>query len=205
MPPDAWLDEPTRISLLARIKRSENDGWEEFAALYRPRILHWCRQQGLPCEADAEDVTQVVLLKLFRVLQTFEYDPQKGFRRYLRTIIRNEVADLFRQRQRDPAARVADTYSRLLEFPDRVDALADELSSGATKGNSSLYLVLDLVRRQATEAHWQAFWMTTVEGRSAREVGQELGLSEGAVNMARSRLKSRALKLLNALQQEQTS
>jgi DNA-directed RNA polymerase specialized sigma24 family protein len=42
--------------------------WNEFVERYGRRIYGWCRQWGLQ-EADAEDVTQDVLLRLARKMQ----------------------------------------------------------------------------------------------------------------------------------------
>jgi len=47
------------------------------------------------------------------------------------------------------------------------------------------------VRGSFREATWQAFWRTAVEGRSPQEVAAELGLSPGAVYIARSRVLAR--------------
>jgi RNA polymerase sigma-70 factor (ECF subfamily) len=41
------------------------------------------------------------------------------------------------------------------------------------------------------EATWQAFWRTGVEGRDVAAVAAELGLSPGALYVARSRVMAR--------------
>jgi RNA polymerase sigma-70 factor (ECF subfamily) len=38
---------------------------------------------------------------------------------------------------------------------------------------------------------WQAFWMTTVEGRGASDVAFDLGLTRNAVYLAKSRILKR--------------
>jgi RNA polymerase sigma-70 factor (ECF subfamily) len=48
-----------------------------------PRIHGWCRHSGLQ-EADAQDVTQTVLLKMLGAMQGFRYDPAQKFRGWLR-------------------------------------------------------------------------------------------------------------------------
>ena len=47
------------------------------------------------------------------------------------------------------------------------------------------------VRGHFQETTWRAFWMTAVEGRPAPEVAAELGLSVGAVYIAKSRVLAR--------------
>ena len=62
----------TSPTLLWRVGQGSQDqeAWEIFVACYGPKIRNWCRQRGLQA-ADAEDVTQDVLLRLARALKTF--------------------------------------------------------------------------------------------------------------------------------------
>ena len=55
----------TSLTLLARLRQDPKDqaAWSDFVARYGPSILQWCRGWGVQ-EADAQDVTQDVLLKL---------------------------------------------------------------------------------------------------------------------------------------------
>ena len=56
-------------------------------ARYGPQILRWCRRWDLQ-EADAEDVTQDVLLKLHGLMATFSsYEASESFRARLKTLV----------------------------------------------------------------------------------------------------------------------
>jgi RNA polymerase sigma-70 factor (ECF subfamily) len=46
---------------------------------------------------------------------------------------------------------------------------------------------------------WQAFWLTAVEGRLPRDVALELGISPGAVRVAKSRVLKRLRDELGGL------
>lgn len=84
----------TRLSLLSRV-RNTNDhaAWAEFEATYRDLLLRYCRRCGLSA-ADAEDVRQIVLLRLVRALPRFRYDPAAGrFHDWLYRVTRNAIAD----------------------------------------------------------------------------------------------------------------
>ena len=59
----------------------------------------------------------------------------------------------------------------------------------------------DQVRPTVTEATWQAFWQTTLEGADPSQVAQRLRMGVAAVYMA----KSRVLKRLKELIQEAES
>ena len=61
-------------------------------------------------------------------------------------------------------------------------------------------LAMDQVRSEVQPATWQAFWQTAVEGRSARDVGANLGMSAGAVYVARSRVLARLKEEVQRLQ-----
>jgi RNA polymerase sigma-70 factor (ECF subfamily) len=56
------------------------------------------------------------------------------------------------------------------------------------------------VRDTFAPTTWQAFWQTAVEGKSAAEVGAELGMSVGAVYVARSRVLARLAEQIRQMQ-----
>ena len=87
----------SRITLLGRLRRdpTHQAAWREFVDLYGPKIMAWCQRWNLQ-EADAEDVTQVILIKLAKKLRDFTYDPSKSFRTWLKTVARRACSD-FRQ------------------------------------------------------------------------------------------------------------
>src|SRR5262249_44663112 len=83
----------TSASLLGRL-RDLNDAqaWHAFQARYTPRLLTWCGSKGLQ-PADAEDVTQEVLTRVARCMQTFVYDSGRNFSGWLRVVWHNAWAD----------------------------------------------------------------------------------------------------------------
>lgn len=93
--------DPTSATLLDRVGISPHDeaAWARFVELYGSKIRGWCRRWGLQ-EADAEDVTQDVLLRLAQKLGTFHYDPSRSFRGWLRTVTRNALAGFLADRKR---------------------------------------------------------------------------------------------------------
>ncbi len=95
----------TRISLLIRLRQEPVDegAWDEFVRRYGGLILAWCQQWGLQA-ADADDVSQNVLLKLADHLRSFMYDPSRRFRGFLRTMAYNACKDYLDSRRRVVAA-----------------------------------------------------------------------------------------------------
>jgi RNA polymerase sigma-70 factor (ECF subfamily) len=55
------------------------------------------------------------------------------------------------------------------------------------------------VQGRFTPSTWQAFWRTAVDGRPVAEVAAELGLSAGAVYVARSRVLARLAEQVRQL------
>src|SRR5207247_139363 len=82
-------------SLLGRMLQRDGDreaSWWEFVGRYGPLIYQTAARQGLQ-EADVEDVTQVVLGKLYQNLAS--YDRSRGrFRDWLRQVARHAARDL---------------------------------------------------------------------------------------------------------------
>ena len=78
----AQLERMTRVTLFAKLQRNplDEEAWAEFEKYYSPMIVTWCGRWGMQ-QADAEDVTQMVLLKLSQKMADFRYDPRRSFAR----------------------------------------------------------------------------------------------------------------------------
>src|SRR5262249_33286347 len=82
----------TPPSLLERLRHPDDRAaWAHFVDLYTPVLFAFAGRLGLQ-EADAADLVQDVFLLLMRTLPQFTYDPQKSFRAWLWTVMRNKVA-----------------------------------------------------------------------------------------------------------------
>lgn len=91
----------TRPTLLAGIKKGDNVSWYQFRNIYRPLIFHCAEQAGVPA-SDFLELEQEVLITFFKACENFEYNPGKGkFRTYFGTLVRNCIAQLRRNRQKD--------------------------------------------------------------------------------------------------------
>ena len=91
----------TRQSLLLRLKDNQDEAsWEEFVATYQNYILSIIRNLKVD-NHDAEDLLQSILLKLWKTLPTFEYNPGKGqFRYWLGRVTKNDVFKFFHKKNR---------------------------------------------------------------------------------------------------------
>jgi RNA polymerase sigma-70 factor (ECF subfamily) len=158
-------------------------------ALYAPLVLYWCRQWGLR-EDDAADVFQDVFQSVATHLASFRSDPSGTFRGWLRTITRNKVTDALRRRRREPiGVGGSEAQARLIQFPEPPASEDDAPSDAAV--SALLRRGLDLIRDEFEARTWQAFWLTAVEGRAPKDVAGELGMTGGAVRVAKSRVLHR--------------
>ncbi len=86
----------TSVTLLERFHGgADGAAWREFDARYGELILRYARRCGLQ-HSDADDVRQMVMVKLTRALPEFQYAAGRGrFRSFLGRIVRNEIARYF--------------------------------------------------------------------------------------------------------------
>ncbi len=90
----AASDWPTGATLFDVLARPDDPrAWERFVRRYGPLINAWCHRQRLQ-PADADDVIQTVLVKLYRSIAGFEWRRNGSFRAYLKTITANVIHDL---------------------------------------------------------------------------------------------------------------
>lgn len=181
--------DPTSLSLLDRLRRRPvNDDWTRLVALYQPFIERFIRLDAA-LEADAEDICQEVMRKLVEHLPQFERRRDGSFRAWLKTITSNEVNHYWRRRCRDAirngddgsvwAEALQDPHSELSQEWDREHA------------NHVLKRLLELVAPEFSPSSWQAFHMRVFQERPTAEVAAALGISENAVDIAKSRVLAR--------------
>jgi RNA polymerase sigma-70 factor (ECF subfamily) len=190
----------TRASLLLRIRDPRDRiAWGEFVALYAPLIHAYGMRRGLQ-DADAADLAQDVLRAVNRSAATFDYDPSRGsFRGWLLTVTRNELRKLCGRKARQ-AVGTGDTqiHSALAQQPGH----ADDTTWDHDYQWNLFEWAAARVRPEFREASWQAFWQTAVSGREVSEVAGELGISVGAVYIARSRITTRIRQEIQAVEGE---
>lgn len=179
----------TRPSLLIQVRDvRDRPAWDRFMEIYGPLVFAYGKRHGLQ-DADASDLVQEVLSVVASAAARFDYDPAQGsFRGWLLTITRNQVRRIVRRGIRQASA-VGGTrnLARLAEWPT---AAAD----GPREQDRRAWLfsrAARQVRGTFQGSTWAAFWKTAVEHQPVEAVAQELGISAGAVYIARSRVLAR--------------
>ena len=197
-PAAARASTPTSRSLIAKARAHDDEAWQRLFRLYSPLIQFWCRKLQVP-EQDIPDVSQGVFQAVAANIETFRRDaPGDSFRGWLRAITRSKAIDYHRARVKQPSAAGGSTAQFLLsQLPED---LADDFTDESVGGEESRQAPLRAAMMQAAlefiegEVHaptWRAFWKVAVEGRTPAEAAAELGMTPGAVRVAKCRVLAR--------------
>jgi RNA polymerase sigma factor (sigma-70 family) len=186
--------------LLLRIRDPQDRmAWGEFVGLYAPLIHSYGRRRGLQ-DSDAADLTQEVLCRVARSAGGFQYDPARGsFRGWLLTVTLNEVRKLTTRLARQTGGTGDSDVRQFLE--QQPDEREVELWQRDYQWNLFQWAA-EKVRGEFREPTWQAFWRTAVLTEDVDRVADDLGLSAGAVYIARSRVTSRIREEIQAVEGE---
>jgi RNA polymerase sigma-70 factor (ECF subfamily) len=199
--------------LLIRIRDAgDQEAWSQFVDLYAPLIYGLVRKRGLQ-DADAADITQEVFRAVAnRIARSqgsevgsqesggWEYDPKRGsFRSWLYTVTRHKISDFLGRKQ---ARGTGDTATQT--FLEEQPGADEEESDWQRKYEQRLFAwAAERIRGEFEEPTWKAFWQLAVEGKSGEEVARSLGMSVGAVYVAKSRVLARLKKEIELLNRQE--
>ncbi|MFK8111042.1 MAG: RNA polymerase sigma factor [Rubripirellula sp.] len=180
----------TRASLLLRLGDPANEtAWAEFLEIYEPLLFRLASRWGLQA-ADAQEVVQETLLGVSKSIQSFGPVERKGaFRSWLATITRNKLVDHLSKRSRqEQGSGDTDVHHWLCEQAGETSSV----SLWDIQQKQQVYRwAAEKVSSQVSETTWQAFERTAVDGEPVKQVADELGIREGMVYVARSRVMTR--------------
>jgi RNA polymerase sigma-70 factor (ECF subfamily) len=178
----------TRISLLSRLRKDPGDrsAWEDFVSRYGPKIRSWCGRWGIQ-DADADDVTQTVLVQLAAKLRGFVYDPAGSFRAWLKTLTRHAWSDFVADRRRAVAGAGGSGMFEVLHSVEARDDLEKRMEESFDL--ELLELATNRVRERVEPHTWEAFQLTALEGLSGAEAAARLGMPVASVFKAKSNVQ----------------
>jgi RNA polymerase sigma-70 factor (ECF subfamily) len=194
----------TSSTLLGRLRDNPTDqaAWSEFVRLYGPRIHAWCRKWNLQ-EADALDVTQIVLVKLAEKMRTFNYDPTRSFRGWLKTLTHHAWQDFREARQRAGATGSGD--SQVLGILETIEAGADLTRQLEEAFDFELLEEAKARVKLRVQPHtWRAFELTALEGESGAEAARQLNMKVATVYVAKSEVQQMLAEEIRKLEGTET-
>lgn len=178
----------TQSLLLANIQSLENrEAWSAFVQIYRPVFYRMARRRGMQ-DADAQDLTQEVLVRISKSIDRWE--PQAGvrFRHWLRKVASNAIVTAVTKS--NPVGIVdGSAADYILADTPEVSAVRSELDDECFRER---YLrAAAIVKVDVSPVTWAAFELTVVQGRTCEEAAESLGKSLGTIYAARSRILKR--------------
>jgi len=178
----------TRVTLLLKLKQDPQDqmAWTDFVSHYGPKVYGWCRKWCLQ-EADAQDITQIVMLKLAEKMKSFSYDPTRSFRGWLRTLAHHAWSDFMASRNRHGQGSGDEEVHQLLLTAEARDDLVKHMEEQYDR--ELLEMASARVRMRVAPQTWDAFYLTAVEGLSGAEAAERVGMQVSQVFVAKHRVQ----------------
>ncbi len=183
----------TSPTLLQRLRSPQDAAaWERFVELYTPLLLRYVRTR-VAGEADAYDVVQEMMRRVFLALPRFDYHPERArFRSWLFRVAENQVRQWQRSRRRKPPGDGGTTLMQAAEAAAAEESEAVLRARWEREYQRRLFAwAAERVEPQVTPRLWRAFWRTAVEDEDPEAVARDLNMSRAAVYMARSRCVQR--------------
>src|SRR4029078_12945949 len=110
---------------------------------------------------------------------------------WLRTVVRNRLHEFARRRS------IPKPFA--LKALDPADSAEGEAVDEVEYRRHVMARALEIMQRDFAPTTWRACWEHVVSGKTALEVGAELGISEGAVYVAKCRVLRRLREELKGL------
>ena len=193
----------TQMTLLQRIaveKTGEDEAtWACFFELYYPAMVFFAK--GLGGYDNAEDVASEVLVKLVDVLRHGKYErqPGKSFRAYVKTLIRNQLNDLYRkEKARGLGLKVELTDQIKEEVMGEDQDFALKLDTEWAEACQSAAVEHVLTKTALSEQSKSVYREYVVKGRPIDDVANEFGISKNVV----SQIKTRIERMISAIAAE---
>jgi len=163
-------DEATQLTFWMRAAQAgDREAYRRLLVAIQPRIRSIVRSRVRE-EAAAEDVVQNALLSIHRGRRT--YRPERPFGPWMGAIVRNAIADHFRERRR--------------RGDREVELVAEELADReASEGDADRRLAPELASalEKLPQGQREAVTLIQVEGLSVAEAALRAGVSAGALKV----------------------
>jgi len=196
----AMAEQRALAELAAQCLAGDGAAWEKLARTQHRRVYAICyRFTG--SQADAEDMTQEVFLKMYRNLGSF--DPTKGgFTTWLTTLTRNLLVDNYRRSRMDRASDSLDeTYDGEDDGATRADKLADGgKSQEQIVSGQQLRTQIQAALKQVSPELREAVILRDLEDMDYKDIAEVLGVPQGTVKSRISRGRAELARLLKRIE-----
>ncbi|NQZ56032.1 MAG: RNA polymerase sigma factor [Lentisphaeraceae bacterium] len=192
----------TRVTLLQKIKDSHDEhSWEEFVNYYQGYIYAVILNMKINYH-DTQDLVQAVLLKAWKNLPDFEYDPGKGrFRGWLTTVTKNTVKRFMLKKSKQlenvdgKKKEELECYLNDVGLSDIEEIARREWESYIAK------LAWENISPELAESVTVVF-ERLMKGEAVRSIAQDLDFAENTIHVYKKRVQKRMVKEILRLEHE---
>jgi RNA polymerase sigma-70 factor (ECF subfamily) len=184
----------TSIQMVEGASGGNRDSWERLVRLYAPLVLHWCRRRLRgSLSQDAPDLVQNVFMTVSEKIATFTRHGRGAFHGWLHQIFERKMKEYWREYWRH--------HRNVIIEPTKLDCLLAPKDSSDPDGGLVIILrgLLELIRPEFEHRIFQAFLKVAVDGRPAKDVAEELGMTRNHVDQAKFKVRKRLEEEFEAL------
>ncbi|MDD7984641.1 sigma-70 family RNA polymerase sigma factor [Lentisphaera marina] len=196
----AGNDWNTRLSLLQRAKNpDDHHAWDEFTFYYSNFVKVVLSEMGVN-QNDKDDLSQIVLISLWKALPKFELDKNKArFRTWMSTVIHNKVIDYYRKvnSQNNKNSKFwDDNQNQLTVVQPEIEKII--------QNEWEVYVVqtaLERIRENFSGKAMQVFEMS-MDNVPTNEIAEKLDVAYSSVSKLKNRVKERLVVEITNLKSE---
>ncbi len=162
------------IGVFNAVKHDKGEAWDAFDRKIRPYLREALRGENLPSDYVEDDLVQMTLMDALLAIDTWEAVAPRA---WIRTILRNTLADLWRAKLTDKRGK--GRIASLEDDPAAAARVADpraETPSAHARFNETKALVLAAMRELRAD-HVMVLRLRETEGRSFSEIAAHFGIT----------------------------
>lgn len=190
----------TSKTLIIRLKeQNDNLAWERFSTTYTPFISSLIKKFGIKQE-DTEELTQDVLVKVWKTLSTFLYERERcKFRTWLSRICKNTSINFLNSKKNKQAQQTVSKIDDLLSLTS-----ANSPIEASIEQEWKLFIAnqaWNSVSQQFSDLHLNIYSFM-MEGNSAASTAKKFGIKENTAFIYRKSVQEAMTHSIKRLQHE---
>ena len=192
----------TRQTLLEKIKdKHDESSWEDFVYYYKQYIYVVVRSMNLN-HHDAEEIVQMVLVKVWDKLPGFQYDKEKGrFRGWLCRVTGNIVKNFLRSRKSQLNRVEKMKQQEVSNYLDNVSVPEIESIASREWENYIANMAWKNIEGGFSE-HVKECFLLMSDDVPVPEIAKQMNISESSVYVYKKRVTDRLFAEINRLERE---
>jgi RNA polymerase sigma factor (sigma-70 family) len=192
----------TRQTLLERIRdKHDESSWEDFVYYYKQYIYVVVRSMNLN-HHDAEEIVQMVLVKVWDKLPGFQYDSEKGrFRGWLCRVTGNIVKNFLRSRKSQTNRVEKMKQQGTSSYLDGISVPEIETIADREWENYIANMAWNNIESSFSEHVKDCFFLMS-EDVPVADIALKMGISESSVYVYKKRVTDRLYAEINRLERE---